>query len=94
MLLLLLMVRVHYVLTLFKSTYSNIAYILLFYQVRIINFLIRDNSFHSIFKRRYYRAISNVNEGVMDVKKKLNLARQCFHAISEETVAECFVDVV
>lgn len=49
-----------------------------------------DNSFHSIFKRRYYRAISNMNEGVMDVKKKLNLARQCFHAISEETVAGMF----
>jgi len=49
-----------------------------------------DNSFHSIFKQRYYRVISNMNDGNLGVKEKLNLARQCFHEISEETVAGMF----
>ena len=49
-----------------------------------------DNSFHSIFKQRYYRVISNMNDGNIGVKEKLNLARQCFHEISNETVAGMF----
>lgn len=49
-----------------------------------------DNSFHSLFKQRYYRIVSNINVGNIDVKEKLNLARQCFHEISEETVAVMF----
>jgi len=48
-----------------------------------------DNSFHSIFKHRYYKIISSINESV-GVKEKLNLARQCFHDISKETVAKMF----
>lgn len=49
-----------------------------------------DNSFHSIFKQRYYRLISNINNGNIEVKEKLNLARQCFHDISKPTVAGMF----
>lgn len=49
-----------------------------------------DNSFHSIFKQRYYRVISNMNSGKTGVKEKFNLARQCFHEISEESVAKMF----
>lgn len=49
-----------------------------------------DNSFHSIFKQRYHRIISNMNDGNISVKEKFNLARQCFHEISEETVTKMF----
>lgn len=49
-----------------------------------------DNSFHSIFKHRYYRLISNINSGKIEVKEKLNLARQCFQEISKESVAGMF----
>lgn len=50
-----------------------------------------DNSFHSLFKQRYYRIISNINSGNIDVKEKLNIARQCFHEIGKETVAGMFL---
>jgi hypothetical protein len=49
-----------------------------------------DNSFHSIFKNRYFRLISNINYGNIEIKEKLNLARQCFHGISQEIVAGMF----
>jgi len=49
-----------------------------------------DNSFHSIFKHRYYRLISNLDKGSVSVKEKFNLAGQCFQSISEETVAGMF----
>jgi hypothetical protein len=49
-----------------------------------------DNSFHSIFKQRYYRLISNKIDGNIDVKKKLNLALKCYHQISADTVSAMF----
>jgi len=49
-----------------------------------------DNSFHSIFKRRYYRIISNMNQGNMDVAEKFKVAEQCFHGISVDSVVNMF----
>jgi hypothetical protein len=49
-----------------------------------------DNSFHSLFKQRYYRLISNLNNGAMNLKEKFHLAKQCFHEISEESVRNMF----
>ena len=49
-----------------------------------------DNSFHSLFKLRYYRLIADFNTGSIDVKEKLNLAKQCYDDISEEVVAGMF----
>lgn len=50
-----------------------------------------DNSFHSIFKHRYYRLISNMNNGNIDVREKFHLAMQCFHGIPEESVSNMFL---
>jgi hypothetical protein len=50
-----------------------------------------DNSFHSIFKQRYYRLISNSDEGNIGVKQKFLLAKQCFHEISEESISNMFL---
>lgn len=49
-----------------------------------------DNSFHSIFKSSYYRLISNLNNGNIDVREKFLLAMRCFHSVSLETVARMF----
>lgn len=49
-----------------------------------------DNSFHSIFKQRYYRTISNMNTGSISVKEKFQIAEKCFHSISKETIIKMF----
>lgn len=49
-----------------------------------------DNSFHSLFKQRYYRLISHMNNGNIDLREKFRLAEQCFHEISEESVSNMF----
>jgi hypothetical protein len=50
-----------------------------------------DNSFHSIFKQRYYRLISNANDGNMNVREKFRLAKQCYHEISEQSISKMFI---
>jgi hypothetical protein len=50
-----------------------------------------DNTFHSVFKMRYYRLISSFNRGSITVKEKLHLAKQCYFSISEETVSSMFI---
>lgn len=45
-----------------------------------------DNSFHSLFKLRYFRLISNMNGEDITVKEKLQLAQQCYNDISEESI--------
>jgi hypothetical protein len=49
-----------------------------------------DNSYHSLFKQRYYRLISNLNGEHMDAKEKLNLAMHCYYDISDESVVSMF----
>ncbi len=49
-----------------------------------------DNSFHSLFKQSYYRMVSNMNRGSFQLEEKFNLAEQCFHSISKETVIKMF----
>jgi len=49
-----------------------------------------DNSFHSLFKLRYYRLISNMNGEAIDPVEKLRLARQCYYDISDESVEAMF----
>lgn len=48
-----------------------------------------DNSFHSVFKRRYYRIISNINTSI-DIIGKFHIPKQCYHDISEESVSNMF----
>lgn len=50
-----------------------------------------DNTFHSVFKMRYYRLISAFNGGSITSREKLHLAKQCYFSISEETVASMFL---
>jgi len=50
-----------------------------------------DNSFHSLFKLRYFRLISNMNSGRIRIKEKLNLAKQCYEDIADATVSDMFV---
>lgn len=49
-----------------------------------------DNSFHSLFKQRYYREISSINYGNIAVKEKFNLAKKCYHDISVDAVEGMF----
>ena len=49
-----------------------------------------DNSFHSIFKQRYYRLISNMNRDI-DIRDKFHLAKQCYDEISETSVSNMFI---
>lgn len=49
-----------------------------------------DNSFHSLFKLRYFRLISNMNGEEIQVKEKLQLAQQCYDDISEEAIQNMF----
>lgn len=49
-----------------------------------------DNTFHSLFKQSYYREISNMNDGNISLDEKFNIAMQCFHAITNETVQGMF----
>jgi hypothetical protein len=49
-----------------------------------------DNSFHALFKMRYYRLISNMNGEEIQVKEKLQLAQQCYDDISDESIHSMF----
>lgn len=49
-----------------------------------------DNSFHSLFKQRYYREISNVNRGKLSVKEKFYIAKECYHNVPQESIERMF----
>jgi len=49
-----------------------------------------DNSFHSIFKRHYYMNVSNTNTQ-LTMKDKMNIARESYDAVSEETIRSMFI---
>lgn len=49
-----------------------------------------DNTFHSLFKRSYYRTISNLNDGAISLEKKFNMAMECYFNIGDEIVEGMF----
>lgn len=50
-----------------------------------------DNDFHSVFKSKFYRVISNRNEPTISVKEKLLLAKDCYENISSLSIKNMFV---
>jgi len=49
-----------------------------------------DNNFHSLFKMRYYRLLTDSDTGRTDVKQKLHLALQSYNDVSDDTVRLMF----
>lgn len=49
-----------------------------------------DNNFHSLLKLSYYRLLSNGNYKEIDIKEKLELARQCYDGIESDVIESLF----
>lgn len=49
-----------------------------------------DNTFHSLFKQRYYREISNMNNGSISVQKKFKIAKRCYENVPQAAVEGMF----
>jgi hypothetical protein len=49
-----------------------------------------DNYFHGLFKLNYYRKISNLSSSLISIKTQLQIAAECYHSISRETVRNMF----